>query len=49
VGFFGGTDELEKRWTPARAFDPQMHETEREARYGGWLDAVAKVRSQQMP
>jgi glycerol kinase len=29
----------------ARAFEPKMSETEREARYGGWLDAVARVRS----
>jgi glycerol kinase len=45
VGFFGDADELEKAWAPARAFEPSMTETEREARYGGWLDAVARVRS----
>ena len=45
VGFFGDADELEKAWAPARAFEPRMTETEREARYGGWLDAVARVRS----
>jgi glycerol kinase len=36
VGFFGDIDELEQA---------SMTETEREARYGGWLDAVARVRS----
>jgi glycerol kinase len=46
AGFFGNAGELEKAWVPARAFEPKMSETEREARYGGWLDAVARVRSQ---
>ena len=45
VGFFGDIDELEQAWVPGRAFEPSMTETEREARYGGWLDAVARVRS----
>jgi glycerol kinase len=45
VGFFGDVGELEKAWVSARAFEPKMSETEREARYGGWLDAVARVRS----
>jgi glycerol kinase len=47
AGFFGTTEELEKAWAPARAFEPQMSEAEREARYGGWLNAVARVKSQQ--
>jgi glycerol kinase len=47
VGFFGSTEELEKAWVPARAFEPKMSEAEREGRYGGWLDAVARVKSQQ--
>jgi glycerol kinase len=46
VGFFGDMDELEQAWVPGRAFEPSMTETEREARYGGWLDAVARVRSE---
>jgi glycerol kinase len=46
AGFFGDVGELEKAWAPARAFEPKMSEAEREARYGGWLDAVARVRSQ---
>jgi len=49
VGFFGDTEELGKAWRPARAFEPKMSETEREARYGGWLDAVARVRSDLAP
>ncbi len=46
VGFFGDAAELEKAWVPAQAFEPKMSEIERAARYGGWLDAVARVRSQ---
>jgi glycerol kinase len=46
VGFYGGADELEKAWAPAKAFEPDMIETEREERYGGWLEAVARVRSE---
>jgi len=48
AGFFGDTEELERGWRPARAFDPTMREAEREARYGGWLDAVSRVRSRQV-
>jgi glycerol kinase len=46
VGFFGSADELAKTWAPASAFEPKMSEAEREARYGGWLDAVARVRTE---
>jgi len=46
VGFYGDAEELGKAWAPERVFAPKMSETEREARYGGWLDAVARVRSQ---
>jgi len=45
AGFFGDMAELERAWVPAQAFEPKMTETEREARYGGWLEAVARVRS----
>ena len=45
-GFYGDAEELGKAWAPARVFAPKMRETEREARYGGWLEAVARVRSQ---
>ena len=46
VGFFGSADELAKTWAPASACEPKMSEAEREARYGGWLDAVARVRTE---
>jgi len=45
VGFFGDTAELAKAWTAGSAFEPKMSEAEREVRYGGWLEAVARVRS----
>jgi glycerol kinase len=45
AGFFGDTGALGQAWMPARTFEPVMTEAEREARYGGWLDAVARVRS----
>jgi glycerol kinase len=45
TGFFGDAGTLAKAWVPARAFAPIMSDTEREDRYGGWLDAVARVRS----
>ena len=45
TGFFGDAATLAKAWVPARAFEPMMTEAEREARYGGWLDAVARVRT----
>jgi glycerol kinase len=44
-GFYGSQEELQRAWVPARAFEPAMSVDEREARYGGWLEAVAKVRS----
>jgi len=43
--FYGSQEELQRDWVPARAFEPAMSVDEREARYGGWLDAVTKVRS----
>jgi glycerol kinase len=45
AGFFSDAATLSKAWMPARAFEPIMTEAEREARYGGWLDAVARVRT----
>ncbi len=45
AGLYGSQEELQRAWVPARAFEPRMRADERDARYGGWLDAVAKVRS----
>jgi glycerol kinase len=49
VGFFGDEAELEQSWAPASAFEPEMSAAERDARYGGWLEAVARVRSGGQP
>jgi glycerol kinase len=44
-GFYGSQDELQRAWVPSRAFEPAMGADERETRYAGWLEALAKVRS----
>lgn len=44
-GVYGSHDALQRAWVPSRAFEPAMSEDEREGRYGGWRDAVAKVKS----
>jgi glycerol kinase len=47
IGFYGDNAALAKAWTPARVYEPAMGEGEREARYAGWLKAVARVRSRE--
>jgi glycerol kinase len=44
-GFYGSQSELQQSWEPSCAYEPSMSEDERQDRYGGWLEAVAKVRS----
>jgi glycerol kinase len=44
-GFYGSQDELQRAWVPSRAFEPTMGGDESEARYTGWVEALAKVRS----
>ncbi len=45
TGFFGDAGTLAGDWVPSGGYEPVMTEAEREDRYGGWLDAVARVRS----
>jgi glycerol kinase len=45
VGFYGDDAALAGAWAPSRIFEPQMSADAREARYAGWLEAVARVRS----
>jgi len=45
VGFWGGQEDVERRWRLARRYQPNMPETEREALYGGWQRAVERARS----
>jgi glycerol kinase len=46
AGLFGDMSAIEAAWVPARVFEPRMAATERDNRYGGWLEAVARVRSE---
>jgi glycerol kinase len=41
VGFWESLDEVSSLWRCELRFDPHMAEDEREARYAGWLDALA--------
>ncbi|MBK7927862.1 MAG: glycerol kinase GlpK [Bryobacterales bacterium] len=45
VGFWSGTEEVEKFWKAERVFEPKMPESEREHLYDGWKDAVRRCRS----
>jgi glycerol kinase len=44
VGFWGGMDELGKKWSVARRYDPRMPLNDRERLYDGWKRAVARAR-----
>jgi glycerol kinase len=44
-GVYGSHEELQRAWVPSRVFEPAMSESEREARYDGWREALAKVRT----
>ncbi|HSD92430.1 MAG TPA: glycerol kinase GlpK, partial [Methyloceanibacter sp.] len=46
AGMFGDMSAIEDAWVPARIFEPLMTATERDNRYGGWLEAVTRVRSE---
>jgi glycerol kinase len=45
AGVYGDSDDLAKLWRSDRRFEPAMAEDKRRALYGGWRDAVAKVRA----
>ncbi len=45
VGFWKGVDELGQARRGGKVFEPSMSDNEREALYGGWKEAVARVRS----
>ena len=42
-GLFAGPQEFAKSWRSQRRFMPRMSRAERESRYAGWRDAVARV------
>jgi glycerol kinase len=44
-GVFESTDAIAKLWSSDRIFESRMERDERDALYGGWQDAVARVRT----
>ncbi len=44
IGLYASLDEIAGRWRLERRFEPDMASERREALYGGWLDAVARLR-----
>ncbi len=46
VGLMSGLTEISKTWRSAGQFAPAMAADERDRRYAGWRDAVARVRSE---
>lgn len=45
AGVYGDDAELARTWEPSKRYEPQMADSEREARYAGWREAVDRVRS----
>jgi glycerol kinase len=43
VGFWGGTDELEKNWRVEKAFEPRMSSDQRDDLYAHWKRAVERT------
>lgn len=46
LGVYADLDEIAALWQSEKAFNPKMAESDRERRYHGWKNAVARVRSQ---
>jgi glycerol kinase len=42
AGLFGGPEDFSKTWQLQHRFQPTMAADERERRFGGWSDAVAR-------
>jgi glycerol kinase len=45
VGCYGSLQDVAAHWTRDRRFEPTMSRDRREKLYGGWLEAVGRVRS----
>ena len=43
VGLYTSLDAVAEQWRCEREFSPQLDEPERQKRYEGWRDAVARV------
>ncbi|MCV6614885.1 MAG: glycerol kinase GlpK [Cellvibrionaceae bacterium] len=46
AGCYNSTEALSTLWQLDRRFEPELSKHERDRRYQGWVDAVARVRSQ---
>ena len=44
LGIFKDLDDIASHWACERTFAPEMAETQRDALYEGWLDAIRRVR-----
>ncbi|MEL0169503.1 MAG: glycerol kinase GlpK [Pseudomonadaceae bacterium] len=44
LGMFKDLDDIASHWACERTFTPEMAETQRNALYEGWLDAIRRVR-----
>ncbi len=42
VGYWDSVDDLRKNWQVDREFEPKMSETEADAKYDRWEDAVER-------
>jgi len=45
TGLYASRDAIGEAWRLDRRFEPQMNPADRERLYAGWMDAVARVRS----
>lgn len=45
IGLYPGMEEFGAQWRAETRFDPKMDEAERDRKYAGWRDAVARVLS----
>lgn len=45
LGWYQSLEEIQQLWRCESSFSPQMEEATRETLYQGWLDAVARVKS----
>lgn len=43
VGICGSPEDLSSAWALDRAFEPSLSPDQRDARYGGWKEAVARI------
>jgi glycerol kinase len=46
VGIYNSLEDIAKTWTAKSTFEPNMPQSTREKLYQGWLEAVARVRTQ---